>query len=64
MTFVIIFLCLFISYYLFQKSKIRRIEKQEYIQERKNQKLNELLDLARKQDEQNSEKGKANENDN
>ena len=64
MTFAIIFLCLFISYYLFQKSKIRRIEKQEYLQERKNQKFNELLDLARKQDEHNSENDKAKENDN
>lgn len=61
MTWAIIFLCLFISYYLFQRSKIKRIEKQEYAQERKNQKFGELLDLARKQDQENSKKDTANE---
>ena len=37
-------------YYLFQKSRINRIEKQEYLREKKDEKFEQLLDLARKQD--------------
>lgn len=50
MTLLIIFLCIAVAYYLFQKSRIDRIEKQEYMREKKNEKFEQLLDLARKQD--------------
>ncbi|SHE67855.1 hypothetical protein [Chryseobacterium takakiae] len=55
MTLVIIFLCIAVAYYLFQKNKIDRIEKQEYMREKKNEKFEQLLDLARKQDVTRSE---------
>lgn len=50
MTLLIIFFGLAVVYYLFQKNRINRIEKQEYLRERKNEKFEQLLDLARKQD--------------
>lgn len=50
MTLLIIFFGVAVVYYLFQKSRINRIEKQEYLQEKKDEKFEQLLDLARKQD--------------
>jgi uncharacterized ion transporter superfamily protein YfcC len=50
MVFLVIFICVAIVYYLLQKNKIDRIEKQEYLHEKKNEKFEQLLDLARKQD--------------
>lgn len=50
MTLLIIFFGLAVVYYLFQKNRINRIEKQEYLRERKNEKFEQLLYLARKQD--------------
>lgn len=55
MTLLIIFIGLAIVYYLFQKSRINRIEKQQYLQEKKDEKFEQLLDLARKQDAAKSE---------
>lgn len=55
MTLLIIFFGLAVVYYLFQKNRINRIEKQEYLRERKNEKFEQLLDLARKQDAATSE---------
>lgn len=63
MILLIIFLCIVIVYYLFQKNKINRIEKQEDLQNRKNEKFKQLLDLARKQDAE-SEEGTINKNNN
>ncbi len=50
MTLLIIFFGVAVVYYLFQKSRINRIEKQEYLREKKDEKFEQLLDLARKQD--------------
>lgn len=50
MTLLIIFFGVAVVYYLFQKSSINRIEKQEYLREKKDEKFEQLLDLARKQD--------------
>ncbi|MFY7815837.1 MAG: hypothetical protein ACOVRK_11700 [Chryseobacterium taeanense] len=50
MILLIIFFGLAVVYYLFQKNRINRIEKQEYLREKKNEKFEQLLDLARKQD--------------
>ncbi|MCS3532517.1 hypothetical protein [Chryseobacterium sp. JUb7] len=61
---LVIFLCIAIAYYLFQKSKINRIEKKEYLQEKRNEKYEQLLDLARKQDSSKSEDEGANKNNN
>lgn len=55
MTLLIIFLGIAVVYYLFQKSRIKRIEKQEYLREKKDKKFEQLLDLARKQDTAKSE---------
>lgn len=48
---LIIFFGIAVTYYLFQKSRISRIEKQEYLREKKNEKFDQLLDLARKEDQ-------------
>lgn len=50
MTLLIIFFGVAVVYYLFQKSSINRIEKQEYLREKKDEKFEQLLDLVRKQD--------------
>ncbi len=50
MTLLIIFIGIAAVYYLFQRSRISRIEKQEYLREKKDEKFEQLLDLARKQD--------------
>lgn len=62
MTLLIIFFGLALVYYLFQKNRINRIEKQEYLRERKNEKFEQLLDLARKQDAATSEEQDKNNN--
>ncbi|BEV05437.1 MULTISPECIES: hypothetical protein [Chryseobacterium] len=62
MTLLIIFFGLAVVYYLFQKNRINRIEKQEYLRERKNEKFEQLLDLARKQDAARSEEQDKNNN--
>lgn len=62
MTLLIIFFGLAVVYYLFQKNRINRIEKQEYLRERKNEKFEQLLDLARKQDAARSEDQDKNNN--
>ncbi|KFF14050.1 hypothetical protein N6B72_08315 [Chryseobacterium soli] len=64
MPLLVVFLCFLIVYYLFQKSKINRIEKQESLQDKKNDKYEQLLDLARKQDAAKSEEENANKNNN
>jgi len=64
MPLLVVFLCFLIVYYLFQKSKINRIEKQESLQDKKNDKYEQLLDLARKQDAVKSEEENANKNNN
>ncbi|WP_294314935.1 hypothetical protein [uncultured Chryseobacterium sp.] len=53
MTLLIIFIGIAIVYYLFQKSRINRIEKQEYLREKKDEKFEQLLDLARNRMRQN-----------
>lgn len=55
MTLLIIFIGIAVVYYLFQKSRINRIEKQEYLREKRDEKFEQLLDLARKQDAAKSE---------
>ncbi|WP_294284629.1 hypothetical protein [uncultured Chryseobacterium sp.] len=50
MTLLIIFIGIAAVYYLFQKSRINMIEKQEYLRVKKDEKFGQLLDLARKQD--------------
>lgn len=62
MTLLVIFFGLAVVYYLFQKNRINRIEKQEYLRERKNEKFEQLLDLARKQDATTSEEQDKNNN--
>lgn len=62
MTLLIIFFGVAVVYYLFQKNRINRIEKQEYLRERKNEKFEQLLDLARKQDAATSEEQDKNNN--
>ncbi|MCQ4140707.1 MULTISPECIES: hypothetical protein [Chryseobacterium] len=62
MTLLIIFFGLAVVYYLFQKNRINRIEKQEYLRERKNEKFEQLLNLARKQDAATSEEQDKNNN--
>ncbi|NML58106.1 hypothetical protein [Chryseobacterium cheonjiense] len=62
MILLIIFFGLAVVYYLFQKNRINRIEKQEYLRERKNEKFEQLLDLARKQDGAKSEEQNKNNN--
>ncbi len=62
MTLLIIFFGLAVVYYLFQKNRINRIEKQEYLRERKNEKFEQLLNLARKQDTARSEEQDKNNN--
>ncbi|PVV57328.1 hypothetical protein [Chryseobacterium sp. HMWF035] len=62
MTLLIIFFGLAVVYYLFQKNRINRIEKQEYLRERKNEKFEQLLDLARKKDAARSEEQDKNNN--
>ena len=57
----VLFIGVAIVYFLFQKSKINRIQKQEYLKQRKEQQIENLLKLARKQDEMN-EKENVNEN--
>lgn len=55
MALLIIFIGIALVYYLFQKSRINRIEKQEYLREKRDEKFEQLLDLARKQDAAKSE---------
>ena len=62
MTLLITFFGLAVVYYLFQKNRINRIEKQEYLRERKNEKFEQLLNLARKQDAARSEEQDKNNN--
>jgi FtsZ-interacting cell division protein ZipA len=64
MVLLVIFLGVAIVYYLFQKNKISRMEKQEYLQDKKNEKFEQLLDLARKQDTAKSEEEKVNKSNN
>lgn len=62
MTLLIIFIGIAIVYYLFQKSRINWIEKQEYLREKKDEKFEQLLDLARKQDAAKSKADNINNN--
>jgi len=62
MTLLIIFFGVAVVYYLFQKNRINRIEKQEYLRERKNEKFEQLLNLAKKQDAAKSEEQDKNNN--
>jgi FtsZ-interacting cell division protein ZipA len=64
MVLLVIFLGVAIVYYLFQKNKISRMEKQEYLQDKKQEKFEQLLDLARKQDAAKSEEEKVNKSNN
>jgi FtsZ-interacting cell division protein ZipA len=64
MVLLVIFLGVAIVYYLFQKNKISRMEKQEYLQDKKHEKFEQLLDLARKQDAAKSEEEKVNKSNN
>ena len=54
----IIFISIFITYYLVQRQKISRQEKQDFLEEKKQQKLEELLKLAREEDRKNKEEQK------
>lgn len=64
MVLLVIFLGVAIVYYLFQKNKISRMEKQEYLQDKKHEKFEQLLDLTRKQDAAKSEEEKVNKSNN
>jgi FtsZ-interacting cell division protein ZipA len=64
MVLLVIFLGVAIVYYLFQKNKISRMEKQEYLQDKKQEKFEQLLDLDRKQDAAKSEEEKVNKSNN
>ena len=46
----IICISIFITYYLVQKQKINREEKHNYLEEKKQQRFEELLKIAREED--------------
>ncbi|MBP8085063.1 MAG: hypothetical protein KAY28_02820, partial [Cloacibacterium sp.] len=54
----IVFISLFITYYLVQRQKILRQEKHDYLEEKKQQKLEELLKIAREEDKKSKEEQK------
>ena len=54
----IIFISIFITYYFVQRQKISRQEKKDYLEEKKQQKLEDLLKLAREEDRKNKEEQK------
>ena len=49
---IIFIICfsIFITYYLVQRQKINRQEKQDYLEEKKQQRFEELLKIAREED--------------
>ena len=51
----IIFISIFITYYLVQRQKIIRQEKHDYLEEKKQQRFDELLKLAREEDKKRAE---------
>ena len=51
----IVFISLFITYYLVQRQKILRQEKHDYLEEKKQQRFDELLKLAREEDKKRAE---------
>jgi uncharacterized membrane protein len=57
---IIFIICfsIFITYYLVQKQKINRQEKQDYLEEKKQQRFEELLKIAREEDKKNKEEQK------
>lgn len=57
---IIFIICfsIFITYYLVQKQKINRQEKQDYLEEKKQQRFEELLKIAREEDKKNKEQQK------
>ena len=52
------FISLFIIYYLVQRQKILRQEKHDYLEEKKQHKLEELLKIAREEDKKSKEEQK------
>jgi uncharacterized membrane protein len=54
----IICISIFITYYLVQRQKINRQEKQDYLEEKKQQRFEELLKIAREEDKKNKEEQK------
>lgn len=57
---IIFIICfsIFITYYLVQGQKINRQEKQDYLEEKKQQRFEELLKIAREEDKKNKEEQK------
>ena len=57
---IIFIICfsIFITYYLVQRQKINRQEKQDYLEEKKQQRLEEILKIAREEDKKNKEEQK------
>ncbi len=57
---IIFIICfsIFITYYLVQRQKINRQEKQDYLEEKKQQRFEELLKIAREEDKKNKEEQK------
>jgi len=57
---IIFIICfsIFITYYLVQRQKIIRQEKHDYLEEKKQQKLEELLKIAREEDKKSKEEQK------
>lgn len=57
---IIFIICfsIFITYYLVQKQKINRQEKQDYLEEKKQQRFEELLKIALEEDKKNKEEQK------
>ena len=51
----IICISIFITYYLVQRQKIIRQEKHDYLEEKKQQRFDELLKLAREEDKKRAE---------
>ena len=51
----IIFISIFITYFLVQRQKIIRQEKHDYLEEKKQQRFDELLKLAREEDKKRAE---------
>ena len=54
----IVFISLFIAYYLVQRQKKLRQEKRDYLEQKKQQKLEGLLKIARKEDKKSKEEQK------
>ena len=57
---IIFIICfsIFITYYLVQRQKINRQEKQDYLEEKKQQRFEELLKIAREEDKKSKEEQK------